>query len=636
MKNVISLKISNILRIVIIISFFQTQMMGQTKALKFEFDLSTYPESTGKNTVKEQLQEAGRILGSFIDMDNTVYIKVTQGVCNASATGGPDFNATDYYYINDTTISKFIVKRGTMTLCTSGVADMEYKSQINTFVHELIHALGVTKNVRVFEKMITDSTFSGSNTKRMNGGQNAILQFKSSSGKTDLSHFMYKEDKDFPLSITPAIRAGGGNIISALDLAILADLGYNIPILKDKTKSFFIDMTMDSKLNGTVSWDLDSLNQSYLVSGLGGNDVITNNGLSDLIKNGTQTRIGGKINKKIIVLEGQGGDDILIAGTDTTQMYGDYRDFLIVDTSAGTGKDIFYIKNTMQHRIASLQDKDKIYFDPSLNITNDNLNNLTVKFLKNNSPYREFEVAIGTLKLTLQLKNIRNTETEKVKTLVKNCITLICPDALAKIIGVSTATTQSSATTTPTIGKVFNGTSDVVTTNFTPSRSGITGITIEYWFKGTKIQSAFRLQNGEKFIVAGWRETDPVHFFSNEGPNKLLDIKTKAGGSVQDNQWHHIAVTWSRGTKDGFKSYVDGELVHQRDASNAPIPDFVGKTADLGAFVDDGNKSEFTKGELARVRVWKVARTPEQIKESKDRATDYAADANLLYQGTPQ
>ncbi len=158
-------------------------------------------------------------------------------------------------------------------------------------------------------------------------------------------------------------------------------------------------------------------------------------------------------------------------------------------------------------------------------------------------------------------------------------------------------------------------------------------VTIEYWFKGKNIQSTVRIQNGSEFIVAGWGDTkDPVHIISTDGSiagGVKINNSTK-GVDVNDAKWHHVAMTWQ--ANDKFKSYVDGALVSERNAANVKLPKLSGVVPVVGAYLNNGVKGEFTDGDVGRIRIWKVARTEAQIKESKDRVANYPTDPNLLYQ----
>ncbi|MCB0595114.1 MAG: DUF11 domain-containing protein, partial [Phaeodactylibacter sp.] len=128
-------------------------------------------------------------------------------------------------------------------------------------------------------------------------------------------------------------------------------------------------------------------------------------------------------------------------------------------------------------------------------------------------------------------------------------------------------------------------------------------ITVEYWFKGANSQSAVRMQNEGGYIVTAWQNN--VHILSNDGGANGISI----GTGFDDGNWHHIAFTWQRNTANGFKSYLDGQLVAQRQSSDAPIPSF-NSGAYLGAY---NGTSEFMNGKLDEVRIWNVARTQAEI-----------------------
>ncbi|MEO1862860.1 MAG: LamG domain-containing protein, partial [Verrucomicrobiia bacterium] len=132
-------------------------------------------------------------------------------------------------------------------------------------------------------------------------------------------------------------------------------------------------------------------------------------------------------------------------------------------------------------------------------------------------------------------------------------------------------------------------------------------VTVEYLFKGESFQSAVRWQDGQYF-VAGW---NGLHIISTDGG-------TGAGiavGPATDGDWHHVAMTWEQDMVGGFRSYLDGELVAERDSGPDPLPVINGQTY-LGAY---NGSSEFTKGQLDEVRIWNVVRTQDELKAWKDK-----------------
>ena len=82
---------------------------------------------------------------------------------------------------------------------------------------------------------------------------------------------------------------------------------------------------------------------------------------------------------------------------------------------------------------------------------------------------------------------------------------------------------------------------------------GTDALTIEYWFKGTQLQSPVRFQDGGGYIVAGWSATAPQHTISTDG-GTASGLSVGAESIVENGQWHHLAMTWQRNTTNGFKS----------------------------------------------------------------------------------
>ncbi len=138
--------------------------------------------------------------------------------------------------------------------------------------------------------------------------------------------------------------------------------------------------------------------------------------------------------------------------------------------------------------------------------------------------------------------------------------------------------------------------------------SGGSAITVEYWFKGSQLQSPFRLQDGSGYIVAGWEINTPVHIISTDGGTGGVSVGDQ--NVVEDGNWHHLAMTWESNTTDGFRSYLDGVLVASRNSANVNLPVFDGVQPYLGSINGTG---EFLDGCMDEVRVWNVARSQNQI-----------------------
>ncbi|MEM7388059.1 MAG: LamG-like jellyroll fold domain-containing protein, partial [Verrucomicrobiota bacterium] len=145
----------------------------------------------------------------------------------------------------------------------------------------------------------------------------------------------------------------------------------------------------------------------------------------------------------------------------------------------------------------------------------------------------------------------------------------------------------------------LDGDGDFVETTLT-DLSG-SELTIQYWFKGSSLQSAVRQQSGG-WVVAGWNN---LHILSHDGGVDGVAI----GEGAVDGEWHHVALTWKQGTTNGFASYVDGQLVAARDSIDEPIPAHDAALY-FGAFNGVG---EFSNGMLDEISVWNRALSAAEI-----------------------
>lgn len=174
----------------------------------------------------------------------------------------------------------------------------------------------------------------------------------------------------------------------------------------------------------------------------------------------------------------------------------------------------------------------------------------------------------------------------------------------------------------------FDGVDDYVTlsTNLASAVGGGDAITIEYWFRGSQLQSPVRIEPGG-YIVAGWSAVAPQHIISTDGGANGVSCGDET--IIEDGRWHHLAMTWQRNTTNGFRSYLDGELVAQRASADVALPALSGATPRLGSYNGTG---EFLKGELDEVRIWDAALSPTVLTNWMYRGIDasHAAYSNLV------
>jgi hypothetical protein len=161
-------------------------------------------------------------------------------------------------------------------------------------------------------------------------------------------------------------------------------------------------------------------------------------------------------------------------------------------------------------------------------------------------------------------------------------------------------------------GLSFNGSGTVSLPETLWSKNFNSGsaITVEYWFKGSVMSSVYRVQDDSQFFVAGW--SSGKHIISTDGG--IGGVSWGNSSTIHDENWHHIALTWSR--NGNFTSYVDGVQSGQRaTAANVYLPS-MNTTNYLGSYQGTG---EFISGQLDEVRIWNVVRTASEISDNKSK-----------------
>jgi hypothetical protein len=94
---------------------------------------------------------------------------------------------------------------------------------ISTAVHELGHVLGLVRGINAFSQWVVSDTFTGPNTRAVNSGQPIPLELGG-------SHL--REGYELPQTgetlMDPFMASGRRLLPTALDIAMLADLGYTV------------------------------------------------------------------------------------------------------------------------------------------------------------------------------------------------------------------------------------------------------------------------------------------------------------------------------------------------------------------------------------------------------------------------
>lgn len=340
--------------------------------IKFDYSKAEDP-SLFTNQVKEEIEASARLLESFIGNSHEVVMIVVsdENMKGAYASAAP---SEWQQGTEDNPIEKPLVTKGGIRFNASSLrkSDGDESSNVALTAHELLHALGFVRSGKAFAAHVKDGKFHGPVAMKMNGGKPIPL---SSDG-----HFP-QGFKD-PVGVEPRLNVGGGgSYFSAVEFGVLADIGYDVPIVQNADDPMFLNYKLDSRYADKQS------DGSYLLDGTGGNDVI----------------YAGKGKGKI---RGAGGDDILVSGDGETQMYGDDPAGMPEDYRSGKdGKDTFVVrdkKNTYQ--IHDLGADDALLISPSVGVTKEEMEEAMkdpAKFTMNRTggyllEVGEFKIIIGT------------------------------------------------------------------------------------------------------------------------------------------------------------------------------------------------------------------------------------------------
>ncbi len=292
--------------------------------------------------IKAEIEASARLLENFIagNHEVTMIVVSDEKMSGAFASAAPSEwqQGTEENPIEKPLVTKGSIRFSASSLRKSGDDEA---SNIALTAHELFHALGFTRGNKVFAAQVKDGKFQGPMAMKMNGGKPVPL---SSDG-----HFP-QGFKD-PVGVEPRLNVGGGgSYFSAVELGVLADLGYDIPVLNDAGGPMFLNYTLDSRYADKQS------DGSYLLDGTGGNDVI----------------YAGKGKGKI---RGAGGNDVLVSGDGDTEMQGDDPKEMPEDYRSGKdGKDTFVVRDKKHtYQIKDLGADDVLLISPSVGITKEEI-----------------------------------------------------------------------------------------------------------------------------------------------------------------------------------------------------------------------------------------------------------------------
>ena len=186
-------------------------------------------------------------------------------------------------------------------------------------------------------------------------------------------------------------------------------------------------------------------------------------------------------------------------------------------------------------------------------------------------------------------------------------------DTFAGSIADKSGNNNTGTRTSVTMGKgkigqggSFNGSTSRVSMGTISSLNGATSLTLSTWVKQSSFtanQRIFSKGAANDFLFQTITPNNFRFFLNN-----IVSSSTASG--LVANKWNHIAVTWTAGTTNNVKFYLNGNLVL---TTNNYIPSVnpVGGVLVLGNFT--GSDNSVLNGTMDDARVWTRALSAKEI-----------------------
>jgi len=186
-----------------------------------------------------------------------------------------------------------------------------------------------------------------------------------------------------------------------------------------------------------------------------------------------------------------------------------------------------------------------------------------------------------------------------------------------------TSSNTSVATINPAItinALKFNGTTNYVDFGANIVELGKSSFTIECWVKTTGTSMGLlNCQNSDTTWVSGEKslyiDGNGIPAFVGFGCNWIYSTV-----AVNDNAWHHIAVTWAytSGSSGTAAIYIDG--INRTSTNYSVYAQYAANTFNLGTFVfgkpSYSESVNFFNGAVCELRIWNVARSATEINQN--------------------
>ena len=164
-------------------------------------------------------------------------------------------------------------------------------------------------------------------------------------------------------------------------------------------------------------------------------------------------------------------------------------------------------------------------------------------------------------------------------------------------------------------GVVFDGVDDSIKINHS-NTFNVDAITLECWFQWTE-------QNGKTvaFLCGKGTEELEIHLGGGGGEQGIRFIPVSGvyidtgSGKFKSGEWVHVAAVYDPKQSLG-KVYINGKDTQAVSSGSRPLTTAISKSSTDLFLGMRSNNSYYFQGKIAEVRVWKVARTAEEIKNS--------------------
>lgn len=178
-----------------------------------------------------------------------------------------------------------------------------------------------------------------------------------------------------------------------------------------------------------------------------------------------------------------------------------------------------------------------------------------------------------------------------------------------------------------TVNRVLqlDGTSGYVRTPL--KNIGGSALTIQFWFKGTNMQSAVRQQKGSDYVLGGWG----TRKWALSNQYDALNTAVVLPSTVEDNSWRLVTLIYDKSNvSSGMTAYVDGTRQNSASPGFPPIPNIDAGVV-FGAFLNGTVASEFTRGMLDDISIWNRVLTEDEIRRTYNQRRQYnGSESGLL------